>query len=269
VGYFDEILKTASAEDQAVLNKYPQLKASMEQLEGDVAKLTPYAQYGAQWRDWERQNWDAEAGMTKREKELADELAAAQERLTSAQTSGSGASAGEIAALKKEFETKLNEVNANAQRSMEGMNYFYGRAVTKLLPHQQEFGEAFDPKVLYEFMQKSGINDPDLAYDRMVAGRRGEIAATKQKELEAKHVADLEAARQEGYNKRAQEVAMGSGGMLPTDSTGGIAGVTAFMSKPATISDEVKAKAAEAKLGDGSLAAMGLQMLQRGELPTQ
>jgi hypothetical protein len=149
------------------------------------------------------------------------------------------------------------------------MNMFYRAAASKILPHQQEFKENLDPQTLMDFMQKNNINDPDTAYDKMVAGRRQELAATRQKELEAKHAADIEAARKEGAEQKARELAMGPGGVLPTDNTGGIVGVTSHMGAPAKISDEVKAKIGEAKLGDASLAALGYEMYKRGDLPVQ
>jgi hypothetical protein len=120
-----------------------------------------------------------------------------------------------------------------------------------------------------EYIAKTGATDPEAAYDKWVADRRKDLSAQAAKDLEAKHTADIAAAEQRGADKKAQELAMGPGGMLPTDNTGGIVGVTARIDQPAKVSDEVKAKVTDAKLGDGSLAALGYEMYRRGELPVQ
>jgi hypothetical protein len=265
MGVFDDILRAAPAEDQAIFNKYPQLKTATEKLENDYASASRFA---GEWVNWQQKYWDADHGMTREEKRLSDELAAAQARLSAGVNTG--ADADEVAALRKEFETKLAETRKASEDQINGMNFFYRAAASRLLPHQQEFGENLDPNALMTFMTTNRITDPDVAYDRMVAGRRSELAAKRQKELDEKHAADLEAARQEGYNKRAQEVAMGPNGSLPTDNTGGIAGVTARVEQSAQqLPDDVKAIIAGAKPGDGQLAALGYKMFTQGAFSQQ
>jgi hypothetical protein len=257
---FDDILSAAPAEDQTVFNRYPQLRQSVEKMEADLGTVS---QYAGKWVDWQKDNWDAEAGMTRAEKTLRDELTAAQAKLTAGVRSG--ADAGTVDALRKEFEAKAKEIEAKSLQAIEGMNLFYQATATRMLPHQQEFKENLDPKVLMKFMQDNHINDPDVAYDKMVAGKRQELSAQAAKDLETKHAADIAAAEQRGADKKAQELAMGPGGMLPTDNTGGIAGITARIDQPAKVSDEVKAKVADAKLGDGSLADLGYKMFREGQ----
>lgn len=264
MSFFDEFLKKVPADDQAVLNKYPELKASVEKLETDY---NTYARYAGEWVDWQQQYWDAEAGMTKREKALQDELTAAQARINAGV--GTGADRASVEAIRKELDEKVKSVQAQSLQAIEGMNMFYQSAAKHMLPHQQEFKENLDPQTLMKFMQDNRITDPDTAYDRMVAGRRAEAAAQAAKDLEAKHAADLQAAREDERKKVMQEHAMGPGGVLPTDNTGGIAGITARVDQPAKVSDEVRAKVQDAKLGDGSLAALGYELYRTGQLPVQ
>ena len=122
---------------------------------------------------------------------------------------------------------------------------------------------------MMEFMRQNRISDPDVAYDKMMATRRQENSA-KQKELDAAAVAaQIAEAEQRGYEKKATEMSMGPQGVLPTDQTGGIAGITSRMDPPAKMSEETAAKVAAGKLGDGSLAQLGYDMYRRGELPVQ
>ncbi len=263
---FDEILQKVSAEDQAVLARYPDLKASMEKLENDLGTVSRFA---GEWVNWQKEHWDDEAGMTKAEKYWRDQATAAQAKLESAARPGSGATADEIAQLRKDFDAKLKAVSDESQNTMAGRDAFYRFFITKLGPHQQEFGETPDPQKLLEFMGTNRIIDPNLAYEQMVAGRRKEIADQKQKELLEKHQLELDQARKDEREKTLREAAMGPRGTMPTDQQGGIAGVTARIDQPAKISDEEKNLVAGAKLGDGSLAQLGYAKYVRGELPTQ
>ena len=265
MGFFDEFLSSrVAAEDRAIFDKYPELRESTAKMESDLGTVSRYA---GQWVDWQKENWDAEAGMTKAEKNLKDELIAAQAKLTAGIKSG--ADAPSVEALRKEFEIKLKEANVGFERSLNGMNRFYSTVSAHLLPHQQEFKDNLDQQALMEYIAKTGATDPEAAYEKWVADRRKDLSAQAAKDLETKHTADIAAAEQRGADKKAQELAMGPGGMLPTDNTGGIVGVTARIDQPAKVSDEVKAKVTDAKLGDGSLAALGYEMYRRGELPVQ
>ncbi len=268
--FFDEFLAKVPTEDRTVFDRHPELRASVEKMEADLGNVSRFA---GEWVNWQNQNWipdpnDPNHGWTRGEQEAREELADAKARLAAA-TTGHGATPADIAALRKEFEAKAQDIQTRSLQAIEGMNMFYEAAAKHMLPHQKEFGENFDPKVLREFMATNRLTDPDLAYDRMVTGKRTELAEKHQKELETKHAADLEAARKEGYEKRAQEIAMGPNGMLPVDHTGGIVGVTSFMGQPAKVSDAEKTQLAEAKLGDGSLAKLGYEKYVRGELPVQ
>ncbi len=278
MGIFDEIIAKADPNDRAVLDKYG-LRDTVEKLEQDRNAIANYANGWLGWQNGYKDeqgvehpgNWDNEHGMTRSEYALKQELAAAQARLNAGVTAGAGA--GEIAKLREEMQSKIEAVKADAYKSAQtlvnGMDTFYNVAATKLLPHHKEFGENLDAHALGQYMHQHQIPDPNVAYDQMVAPKRAELAAKRDKELEAKHAADIEAARQEGYTKRAQEAAMGPGGLLPTDQTGGIAGITAYMGKPAAFNDVEKAALEKAKLGEGSLPELGYRAYLEGRLPVQ
>jgi len=268
---FDDILSNANmtAEDRAVIDKYPALKASVEKMETDLGNV---ARYAGGWVNWQRDNWDTDAGMTRAEKSLRAELEASNARLAAANAAaiaGDDTAAATAEALRKELDAKLEAASKQNLAAIDGMNVFYQTAAAHMLPHQQEFGENLNPRKLMEYMQVNRILDPDIAYDRMMAPRRSELAVQKQKELDEKHQKEIQEAEQRGRELAAREQAMGPQGVLPDDHSGGIAGITARVEKPATMSDETKARLAEAKLGDGTLAQLGYEMYRRGELPVQ
>lgn len=261
MGVFDNIISQVAAEDRAILDKYPALRTSIENLETNFVEA---ARNNAEWQNWQAVNWDPQAGMTKEERRLRGEVAAANARLEAAEASA-GTSSNDIVALRAEVDRKVAEVQRQSMASIEGMNHFYQAASKRLLPHQREFGTDLDPQQLLAFMQQNKIADPDAAYDKMVATARAELATKRETEREAKVAADIAAAEQRGREAAARELAMGPGGMMPTDGTGGIAGVTGRMDAAPKMSDDLKARVDTARLGDGSLAALGYEAYRRGE----
>jgi hypothetical protein len=261
---FDDILNGVAAEDRAILAKYPALKTSVETLE---TQRNEAARYASTWVNWHNENWDPETNTTKRERELAAALADATTRLSSA--AGAGADESTLAILRKELaDTRklVEDSQAKSLQSIEGLHNFYGTIQSRMFAHKEEFGENLDGNAVMTYMTQNGIKDPVVAYERMFAGRRAELATQRTKDLEAKHLADIEAAEKRGRELAAREAAMGPGGSLPTDNSGGIAGVTG-MGKPAEVPDALKTAMKDAKVGDGSLAALGYQAYLRGDLP--
>ena len=264
--FFDDFLAAVPEADRSILNKYPNLRAGVDKFESDLATIAPFAQYGMQMQDWSKQNWDEQAGMTKAEKQLRDELTAAQAKLATA--GAAGAAPDQIAALRAEMDNKVKAVENSALAAINGMDRFYSVTAKHAFAHKDEFGENLDPQKLMLFITQNKLTDPDAAYDRMVADQRAANAAKAKTDLEAKHAADITAAEQRGRDLAATERAMGPGGMLPTDQSGGIAGVTARIDKPVAMSEATQKAATDAKLGDGSLAALGYEAYRRGEFTT-
>ena len=260
---FDDILKAVAPEDKAVFDKYPTLKTSVEAMERELHEAS---EYGATWNRWAQANWDPNAGKTRRELFLEQELANAGTALTNA--TRSGADRDTVDSLKANIDrltTEISGVKQEALNAVGGVHLYYGKVAPLMLKHQQEFGEVLDPTALMQFMTDKHLQDTTIGYDQFVAGKRAEIAAKKAEEVQAKHAADITAAEQRGREAALKEHAMGPGGVLPTDSTGGIAGVTSRIdTKPVTLSDDMQKAIAEAKPGDGSLAALGYKLYQSG-----
>jgi hypothetical protein len=255
---FDEILAKVDAADRTVLDKYPELRQRFDTLETERATA---ARKIGEWNGWIERNWDAAAEMTKSEKALQAQLAAANARLVDIPA---GTDADEIAKLRQEITDKAKNTETALLNSVNGMNIFYRTVADHQMGHYTEFGKSLNSQELMDYMTAQRINDPEIAYDKMMAPRRAEIATQRTKELTEKHAADIEAARKEGYEKHAQETAMGPGGMIPTDSTGGIVGVTSHTVQPAKLTDETTKRFAEAKPGTGELAALGYEMYRQG-----
>ena len=262
---FEEILKGVTAEDKAVIDRHPELASAVAKLEKDLAGVS---QYASGWVDWQKQNWDPDSGMTKAEKALREQLAEAEARAITGGGSPADVNSA-LATARSEFDAKLKAMENNSMSAIEGMNRFYSSVSGKILTHRDEFKETLDPNKLMQFMQSNKINDPDLAYDRMVADQRSQNALKQKEADEVERLKQISEAEQRGYEKKAQEVSMGPEGMLPTDQSGGIAGITGRVGEPAKISDADAAKLAAAKLGDGSLATLGFQMYRNGQLPVQ
>jgi hypothetical protein len=75
---FDDILNSVPTEHRAIFDKYPQLRATVE--ESDADRLM-FARYVGEWVNWRDKNWDSEVGMTHAEKALRGQLAEAQGKL--------------------------------------------------------------------------------------------------------------------------------------------------------------------------------------------
>jgi hypothetical protein len=260
MGFFDTILAKVDAADRTVLDKYPELTAAMTQMEANHGKMLEYTN---NWLDWQKKYWDPEANSTVAEKELRAELAAAQARLTTS-LANPQSSATDIAALRKELQDSVKAVGEKSEQSIRGMHNFYQTAAGRILSHKEEFGEQFNPQTLIDYMTSTNTQDPSIAYDKMVADKRAVNSTRQATETAAKHAADIEAARAEGRKLEAQERTMGPNGMMPTDSTGGIAGITAHVGQPAKIGDTAKAEIANAKLGSGDLAKLGYKAYLQG-----
>lgn len=257
MAFFDTFLAKVDQADKAVLDRYPELRASVDKMEADFAKST---QFNQAWLDWQKDNWDAQAGTTRAEKAMSDELAAMQAMVDT----GTGSTA-DVAKLRQELDAKIKATETNSMQAIAGMNNFYRAVSNRLLSHQQEFKENLDADKLMQYMTANNIQDPDVAYDKMYAGRRAELAVEAGKVAETQRQADIAAAEQRGYERRQTEAAMGPGGMSPTDQSGGITGVTAHMGPVKAISEAEKAIVDSAKLGDLNLATLGYQKFLRGE----
>ena len=260
---FDDLLKSIPEEDRAILDKHPELKTTVEKLEGAVT------QYGT----WYQDNWDKEHGMTKSEYAVRQEASALQAKLDAASAAGIGNENGDFISearkagflsvddANKLLDQRVQQINQTFENTIAGMDRFYGAAYSLGFKHKDEFGEPLDTRALLKFINEKKIQDPELAYEQMVASKRAEIG-------NAKHQKELQEAEERGANRVRQEQAMGTSGMLPTDNTGGIVGIT-HIAPVADLPKEIAERTAGMKLTDPALAQAGLEMARRGLLPTQ
>jgi hypothetical protein len=218
---FDEIVKGIDASDRAVLDKYPQLKQSVDGIE---AQARDFDQRLKSWEQWRASNWDENANATRREVELQAELAAAR--------AGGGGGVDDwdkstsFADMAKDLEkqgfvradTVNKTITENLDRLALGFEEVYKRTVGLPFKHAKEFGPdaELDMGAVLDHMRKNNIHDPQKAYEDFVAPKRAEAQKAREAEVAAKHAAEIAEAERRGEMKAA----MGSGGRLPTDQSG-------------------------------------------------
>lgn len=265
MGVFDDILANASEEDKQVLLKYPELRKSMERLEKAAAD---YAQ-------WYHANWDEEHGMTRSEWAVRQQLEELQRKLEQMQSNPTEFSQSEFqealeegqrsglltqAEVQRLLDERVRQLQQENERVLAGMQSFYSQVYTLGFRHKDEFGEVLDPNQLWNYMVQTGIRDPQLAYEQMVAPKRAELQRQRYEQA-------IKEAEERGMQKAKQELAMGSQGVMPTDTSGGlpIGGGEA----PKGVPDDLLQKAKDLKIGDPALAQLGVEALRRGVLTQQ
>lgn len=254
---FDDLIKNVPAEDRTILDKYPDLKTTVDALE----------EGGRKYATWYANNWDREHDMTKSEFAARQEAEELRKKIEAAPPV-SDMDPNDLAQLKTELEQKVKDAADGFGRTISGMDRFYSRAYYLGFQHKDEFGQPMDPQVLLKFMGDNQIQDPDAAYERMVSKQRSDRAAAEKTALEAKHAQDILDAEKRGADAARQEQTMGPQGMLPTDNIGGIVGVTSIPPS-GTIPKETLDRTAGMKLSDPALAVAGLEALRKGQLPVQ
>uniref|UniRef100_UPI0034E2FC69 hypothetical protein n=1 Tax=Methanothrix sp. TaxID=90426 RepID=UPI0034E2FC69 len=268
-GIFDEILAKVDEQDRSVLEKYPELKETVEKLE----------QAAVDYAAWYRENWDEEHGMTRSEwaaRQQMEDLNRQLELLRSNPSSFSDQGAEDVleqarsagmisqAELQKILDERIRTLQQEQDRILSGMQNFYANVYTLGFRHKDEFGEPLNPSELYNYMVKTGLRDPATAYEQMVAPLR-------QKKMQEQMEQKIREAEERGARKAQEEMAMKSPG-LPTDTSGGIAGVSGIASTAATkaeLPQDIAEKAKTLSLNDPELSRLGLEALRRGVLTQQ
>lgn len=240
MGKFDEILNKVDEADRAVLNKYPDLKKSLDTLETDYQVANSKLH---EWETWKADAWDPEAKTTKSERAVREAYQQAQERIAALETAaGSDMTLEEISnhikqtgyATKQDIEAIVEARTRTLQEKLADREYVdkknndisagFGHIFQKTYNlgrhHEKEFGEDLDIGGVFKYMTDNKINDPEVAYNQMMVTKRTEIATKKATELEEKHKAEVEAARKQGEELAAKKFGMGQNGKIPTDQTG-------------------------------------------------
>ncbi len=228
---FEELIGSLTDEgDRKTLeslgNKYPDLKGSvlrqsefsrkMDEIKLKEKDFQTIKSKMDEWEKWSDDNWDAEAGMTKAQKQAMEELTRLREsgegemdfNKLSEWTNNFVKEKGLVS--KSDLETTLGEKEKQFTSNLDGHSYLTMKVPQLLLKHFIEFGEALDPQDVVKKAEELKNYNLDSVYDGMVAERR----AKKNEEALNKKIEEAKLAGIE-EGKRA---AMGSRSPSPTDS---------------------------------------------------
>jgi len=236
-------------------------------------------EYVKKWEDWEANNWDEDAKMTKAQKaalakanQLQTEKAELEARLSLADLGGDGMTFDDLNKWGTEFLQKNNLVTTDSVKAekealearMNGLNQFTANAalMTPYLnqKHQQEFGELFDPTEFVKTAVDKGQFDLKDFYENsyVVEKRRQKVEADHKAEIERlKAEADEreKKAKEEAEAKVARMQGMGAGGLNPSDDSGAQMGSLQRKMLGLDKTAEGGSGAPEVALGEGGLAA--------------
>lgn len=283
MGLFDKILAQAAEADREILNKYPELKASVEkaeQLEQEVEKqaatMADWNERLSGWERWKQSHWDDARNVTREHVATLQELEEARRQMAELQAKGEVgdmtfeeilaglATKGFLtkeqmeAELAKRKVADLETVDRRLDQMDRGMSTVFSKAAPLLLRHDKEFGKELDFDGLFKYMADNQIHDPQVAYDRMVEpdrrARQQEAEAARLKEIEdmkAAHAAELERVKAEAAEQA--KVAYGTPAS-PVESNVGAAGIR--LTRPTlTPTPDGPAIPEKAELGRGEVAA--------------
>lgn len=280
---FDDILAKADAVDKSVLEKYPQLKAAVDELDTIKPQLTELSTKFTDadtrlkgFETWAQTNWDYTQNKTKAQIAAEQQVAELrnakdsdmtfEEILEGLKTQGI-VTKTDIEPVVTEAVNKVTGGFAKAEQLnglANGSMALYSEMTPLLFQHKDEFGEILKPNDLIKFMNDKRIDNFQLAYDQMVSPRRTEAQQKAAAEATAKHQEEIAAAEKRGEEKARQAVAMGVDGRIPTD-LGGTPPVMGHLQRAfnergqAAKGDEVKTDSS--KLGDLVTAQMGVEDL--------
>ena len=232
---FDEILATYVKDEgekgtlTGLINKYPDLRAGWlrqadySRSKDELAKKSELYEVAVgkvgEWETWKENNWDSEHNMTKAQWEALQEV----ERVKS-EGSGEEMDFAKLAEWTGEYVKKNGLVSkAELDKTLEdkvklvddgfkGYAYVAAKVPTLIAKHMKEFGDVLDGAELLQGTEKFGTTNLDDVYEKMVAGKRAELAEkAKQAEIEK---AKLEAVEE---FKKTQVVGQGR---MPSDQGG-------------------------------------------------
>lgn len=300
MGAFEDIVAQATPEDRIILAKYPGLKKSSDEVDEYKAKFSDADGRLRQWEDWKAREWDSTARMTKQQKLALERAEQLQTDLATLQASaGAEMTFEEILAglqgkgfiTKAELDQTLKNqikdswtpgtpegklVTDKAVAEVTGaMSLGFEHVFTKTFNlgrrHEKEFGEELEIGTVLKYMNENRVNDPEIAYNQMMAGRRSEAEKKRREEVETKHKEELEVqtkkAREEGEKEGVKKAAMSQGGRIPTDqgtSPGSVGHLQRLQQERQKISTKPPEGAdvpAGVKLGQGTLAELGYEEL--------
>jgi hypothetical protein len=288
MGVFDDILENVEDDDKEIFDKYPQLKETVDGLE---ARYSDADNRLKGWESWALKHYNYDSGKTteqiaaERKAQEMEARARALEALKDTEMTfdeileglrGQGfVKRDEIPEVVKQATSGLvsREEYSNSQNQLAlGFEYIYKKTAHLPSKHMKEFGDPMNMNDFMDHWQKSGIKDPDQAYESFISPLKQERDKVAAEKREKEYQDRVEAARKEGEEKARREMSMGQGGRIPSDQ-GGTSGMGmlerqimqkrtqsgAQKDNPPEIPDSVK-------LGDGTLAQLGYEKYLKGEL---
>jgi hypothetical protein len=289
VAVFDDILNAVPEEEKTNFEeRFPQIRESVEALETRNQELQSQVEEAETkvqaWNTWRQDNWDTEAEMTHTEAGLRSQVTDLEQRNAELQEGAeTEMTFDEIltglkekgVVTKEELDQKLKDAGglspADAQAIVNqqaiGTEAFYGKTYGIGFKHMKEFDEVLEMDTLLDYMREKKEFDPQAAYDKMVAGRREEMATAKATADEEARKAELEAAEEKGRKQALQETTMRNGGQLPTDQAGSNDKIghlqRSKLESAKAGSEGEKAVPDGVQLGTGQLAHLGFEELQK------
>jgi hypothetical protein len=261
---FEKLLEQVKDEDKTVLDKYPQLKETVTNLEAAYADAD---QRLLGWERWKIDNWDDAAQTTKQAVALQNrvrELEAAgvsdmtfDEIKAQLQKDGFVATKADMdAAMKAQGFISADDHQKALNNLAAGFEQMYAKSVNLPLKHQREFNEDLDMPALFKYMNENKVFDPEEAHSKMVATRRAEASTAAKTAEDAKHAQDILDAEARGAKAKAEELAMSASGS-PTD-LGGPAPLMGHLDRlrmaDGEPSKDLPEAVQKARLGDGRTA---------------
>ena len=289
MGAFDDIIKKATAEDLAIIQKYPDLRTSFEHLETEHAKATGRL---TAWDGWAAENFviiDPEKRIGKTKQQIAAEQAreAAEARVLELEALPRGESDMTFEEIEAQFRAKgyvpATEIDRRVEEKLKavpvgvtpdrvqeelnklagGFQVIYGKTAPLVRRHFDEFAEDLDMASFLKFAGDRGMKSPediDLHYKSFVLDKREAKRAvedtTRQAELDAKIAAAKAEGEAAGRKAQAQESAMGQSGRMPTDQIGAPAGHLERRVREAAKPAGEDPAANKVQLGDGLAGVM-------------
>lgn len=265
---FDDILATYVKDESekvtlaGLINKYPDLRAGWlrqadySRSKDELAKNKDLYEAAvgkvSEWEAWKENNWDETHSMTKAQWETLQEV----ERIKS-EGSGEEMDFDKLAewtgkyvkdnglVTKTDLDATLAEKVKFVDDGFKGYAYVAAKVPTLIAKHMKEFGDVLDGAELLQGTEKYGTTNLDDVYEKMVAGKRAELA----EKSKAEEIAKAKAEAVEEFKKTQA----GGQGRMPSDQSG--PELSSFQKKMMGIKVEPD-EFEDMELGKGGIAAI-------------
>lgn len=265
---FDDILATYVKDESekvtlaGLINKYPDLRAGWlrqadySRSKDELAKNKDLYEAAvgkvSEWEAWKENNWDETHSMTKAQWETLQEV----ERIKS-EGSGEEMDFDKLAewtgkyvkdnglVTKTDLDATLAEKVKFVDDGFKGYAYVAAKVPTLIAKHMKEFGDVLDGAELLQGTEKYGTTNLDDVYEKMVAGKRSELA----EKSKAEEIAKAKAEAVEEFKKTQA----GGQGRMPSDQSG--PELSSFQKKMMGIKVEPD-EFEDMELGKGGIAAI-------------